>query len=59
MKKLEFNEIILLKPQHSLYIPLGDVGTCQKCKQGIGDMLKKKPKSNQLSLFSDVGFGWC
>lgn len=30
-----------------------------KCKHGIADMLKKKPKSNQLSLFSDVGFGWC
>ena len=29
-----------------------------KCKQGIADMLKKKPKSTQLSLFSDVGFGW-
>ncbi len=24
MKKLEFNEIILLKPQHSLYIPLSE-----------------------------------
>lgn len=30
-----------------------------KCKQGIADMLKKKPKSMQLSLFTDVGFGWC
>ena len=30
-----------------------------KCKHGITDMLKKKPKSNQISLFSDVGFGWC
>lgn len=30
-----------------------------KCKQGISDMLKKKPKSAQLSLFADVGFGWC
>lgn len=29
-----------------------------KCKQGIADMLKKKPKSMQLSLFPDVGFGW-
>lgn len=29
-----------------------------KCKQGIYDMLKKKPKSMQLSLFNDVGFGW-
>ncbi len=30
-----------------------------KCKQGISDMLKKKPKSTQLSMFTDVGFGWC
>ena len=30
-----------------------------KCKQGISDMLKKKPESMQLSMFSDVGFGWC
>ena len=30
-----------------------------KCKQGISDMLTKNPKSMQLSLFDDVGFGWC
>ncbi|MCQ2755204.1 MAG: transposase [bacterium] len=30
-----------------------------KCKQGISDMLTKKPKSMQLSLFDDVDFGWC
>ena len=30
-----------------------------KCRQGISDMLKKKPKSTQLSLFADVDFGWC
>ncbi len=30
-----------------------------KCKQGISGMLKKKPKSMQLSMVSDVGFGWC
>lgn len=28
-----------------------------KCKQGISDMLKKKQKSMQLSLFPDIGFG--
>ena len=28
-----------------------------KCKQGIADMLKKKPKSIQLCLFKDEGFG--
>lgn len=28
-----------------------------KCKQGIADMLKKKPKSMQMSLFKDYGFG--
>lgn len=30
-----------------------------KCKQGISDMLKKKQKSMQLSLFLDAGFNWC
>ena len=30
-----------------------------KCKQGIADMLKKKQKSMQLSLFPDIGFGCC
>lgn len=30
-----------------------------KCKQGISDMLKKKPKSRQLSLFPEFGFEWC
>ena len=29
-----------------------------KCGRGIVDMLKKKAKSMQLSLFSDLGFGW-
>lgn len=28
-----------------------------KCKQGIADMLKKKPKSMQICLFKDDGFG--
>lgn len=28
-----------------------------KCKQGICDMLKKKPKSNQLCFLPDIGFG--
>ena len=30
-----------------------------KCKKGISDMLKKKTKSMQLSLFPDIGFGCC
>lgn len=29
-----------------------------KGKAGIFEMLKKKPKSTQLSFFKDVGFGW-
>ncbi len=29
-----------------------------RCKTGIAHMLCKKPKSLQMSLFSDVGFGW-
>lgn len=30
-----------------------------KCKQGIADMLKKKPKSMQLSMFTYSEFNWC
>ena len=29
-----------------------------RCKTGIAHMLRKKPKPLQMSLFSDVGFGW-
>ena len=29
-----------------------------RCKTGIAHMLCKKPKPLQISLFSDVGFGW-
>ena len=29
-----------------------------RCKQGIADMLRKKPKDPQLSLLPDVAFGW-
>jgi len=29
-----------------------------RCKRGIGDLLRKKPKDSQLSLFKDVGFAW-
>jgi hypothetical protein len=29
-----------------------------KCKQGIADLLRKKTKTRQLSLFKDVGFAW-
>ena len=29
-----------------------------KCKAGVADMLRKKPKPLQTSLFPDAGFGW-
>ena len=29
-----------------------------KCKQGIADRLRKRPKSLQISFFPDLGFGW-
>ena len=29
-----------------------------RCKQGIYNMLLKRPKSAQLSFFPDIGFGW-
>lgn len=34
----------------------GIVVLLSKCKQGITDMLKKKPKSMQLSFLPDIGF---
>ena len=29
-----------------------------KGKQGVTELLRKKPKDHQLSFFSDVGFAW-
>jgi hypothetical protein len=29
-----------------------------KCKQGVSDMLRKPPKTAQLSFITDIGFGW-
>ena len=29
-----------------------------RCKQGIAELLQKKQKNSQISLFVDVGFGW-
>jgi len=29
-----------------------------KCKQGVTDLLRKKTKTRQLSLFKEVGFDW-
>ena len=49
----EVNKFVFYTIAHGLFVIFS------KCKQGIADMLKKKPKSMQLSLFSDTGFGWC
>jgi hypothetical protein len=38
-------------------ISYGLFAILHKCKQGICDMLKNKPKSNQLCFLPDVGFG--
>jgi len=29
-----------------------------KCKRGLGDMLRKRPKARQLTLMPEAGFGW-
>jgi len=29
-----------------------------KCKQGVSDMLRKRPKSPQICFFPGIGFGW-
>ena len=49
----EVNKFVFYAIAHGLFVIFS------KCKQGIADMLKKKPKSMQLSLFSDTGFDWC
>ena len=46
-------------PKFTFYaIADGLFSILNKCKQGIADMLRKRPKSNQLSFFVDVGFSW-
>ena len=49
----EVNKFVFYAITHGLFVIFS------KCQQGIADMLKKKPISMQLSLFSDTGFGWC
>lgn len=49
----------IYKPRNFFYaIVYGLFAIFSKCKQGVSYMLNEKPKSIQLSLFSDVGFGW-
>ena len=46
-------------PKFTFYaIADGLFSILNKCKQGIADMLRKHPKSAQLSFFVDVGFAW-
>ena len=46
-------------PKFLLYaIADGLFSVFAKCKSGIADLLRKKPKDPQLSLLSDVAFGW-
>lgn len=51
----------IYKVNKFVYYAIADGLFCvfSKCKQEIADMLKKKPKSMQLSLLSDEGFAWC
>ena len=49
----EVNKFVFYAVAYGLFVVFS------KCNQGIADMLKRKPKSMQLSLFPDMGFGWC
>lgn len=60
MKLIEYSKRIYGANKFIFYaIADGLYTLLSKCKQGIVDMLKKKPKSMQLSWFNDDGFGWC
>ena len=58
MKLIHISKRIYKVPKFKFYaIADGLFVVFAKCKNGISDMLRKKPKNPQLSLFPDVGFG--
>ena len=60
MQVIEYSKRIYGANKFAFYaIADGLFAILSKCKQGISDMLTKKPKSMQLSFLPDVGFGCC
>ena len=58
MELIHISKRIFETPKFKLYaIADGLFMVFARCKQGIADLLKKKKKDCQLSLFPVVGFG--
>ena len=59
MELIHVSKRIFDVPKFKFYaIADGIFAVFARCKQGIADLLRKKPKDPQLSLFVEVGFGW-
>ena len=58
MELIRISKRIFIVPKFKFYaIADGIYAAFARCKQGVADMLRKKPKNLQLSLFSALGFG--
>jgi len=56
---IHISKRIFSVPRFKFYaIADGIFAVFARCKQGVADLLRKKPKDLQLSLFKDVGFDW-
>jgi len=59
MELIHISKRIFNVPKFKFYaIADGIFAVFAKCKQGVADLLRKKPKDLQLSLFKDLGFAW-
>jgi hypothetical protein len=59
MELIHISKRIFKTPKFKFYaIADGIFAVFARCKQGIADLLRKKPKNLQLSLFPQLGFSW-
>ena len=59
MELIELSKRIYGLPKFLFYaIADGFAMLFAKCKRGLGDMLRKRPKARQLTLMPEAGFGW-
>ena len=59
MELIHISRRIYTVPRFKFYaIADGIFAVFAGCKRGVADLLRKKPKDPQLSLFRDVGFAW-